>query len=133
MGMLLLRESRWPDAERLLIFATRKLGGSEHHAASFRELALHYKRRGHWENARATWEEWLSATVQDCVDPYVELAKYYEWRTKDLLQAEVYTRWAIHVHRASPAPSQETPNTGGIAPQIATFGTQENRCSETRS
>ena len=104
MGMLLLRESRWSDAERLLIFATRKLGGSEHHAASFRELALHYKRRGHWENAKATWEEWLSATVQDSVDPYVELAKYYEWRTRDLLQAEVYTRWAIHVHSSSPVP-----------------------------
>ncbi len=104
MGMLLLRESRWPEAERLLIFATRKLGGSKHHAASFRELALHYKRRGHWVNAKATWEEWLSATVQDCVDPYVELAKYYEWRTKDPSQAEVYTRWAIHVHRSSPDP-----------------------------
>ena len=104
MGILLLRESRWPDAERLLIFATRKLGGSEHHAASFRQLALHYKRRGHWENAKETWEEWLSATVQDCVDPYVELAKYYEWRSKDLLQAEVYARWAIHVHRSSPVP-----------------------------
>ena len=104
MGMLLLRESRWPAAERLLNFATRKLGGSEHHAASFRELALHYKRRGHWENAKATWEEWLSATVQDSVDPYIELAKYYEWRTRDLLQAEVYTRWAIHVHSSSPVP-----------------------------
>ena len=104
LGILLLRESRWSDAERLLIFATRKLGGSEHHAASFRELALHYKRGGHWENAKEIWEEWLSATVQDCVDPYVELAKYYEWRTKDILQAEVYTRWAIHVHRSSPVP-----------------------------
>ena len=104
MGMLLLRESRWSDAERLLIFATRKLGGSKHHSASFRELGLHYKRRGHWENAKEIWEEWLSTTVQDCVDPYVELAKYYEWRTKDLLQAEVYTRWAIHVHRSSPVP-----------------------------
>ena len=102
MGMLLLRESRWSDAERLLIFATRKLEGSEHLAASFRELGLHYKRRGHWENAKTIWEEWLSTTVQECVDPYVELAKYYEWRSKDLLQAEVYTRWAIHVHRSSP-------------------------------
>ena len=106
MGILLLRESRWSEAERLLIFATRKLGGSEHHAASFRELGLYYKRRGHWENAKATWEEWLSATVQDCVEPYVELAKYYEWRSKDLLQAEVYARWAIHVHRSSPAPNR---------------------------
>ena len=104
MGMLLLRESRWSDAEGLLIFATHKLGGSEHHAASFRELGLHYKRRGHWENAKEIWKEWLSATVQDSIDPYVELAKYYEWRTKDLLQAEVYTLWAIHVHRSSPDP-----------------------------
>ena len=104
MGMLLLRESRWSDAERLLIFATRKLGGSEHHAASYRVLGIHYKRRGHWESAKEIWEEWLSATVQDSVDPYVELAKYYEWRTRDLLQAEVYTRWAIHVHRSSQIP-----------------------------
>ena len=104
LGMLLLKESRWSNAERLLIFATRRLGGSEHHAASFRELALYYKRRGHWENAKATWEKWLSATVQDCVDPYVELAKYYEWQTKEILQAEVFTRCAIHVHKSSPVP-----------------------------
>ena len=104
MGILLLRDSRWLDAERLLTFATRKLVGSEHHAASLRELGLYYKRRGHWESAREIWEEWLSATEQDSVDPYVELAKYYEWRTKDLVQAEVYTRWAIHVHRSFPDP-----------------------------
>ena len=132
MGILLLRESRWPEAERLLIFATRKLGSSEHHAASFRELALHYKRRGHWENAKATWEEWLSATVQDCVDPYVELAKYYEWRSKDLLQAEVYARWGHPCSQDCPRTSQEPPNTGGIAPQITTFGTQNKCCKRYR-
>ena len=133
MGMLLLRESRWPDAERLLIFATRKLGGTEHHPASFRELALHYKRRGHWENAKEIWEEWLSATVQDCVDPYVELAKYYEWRTKDLLQAEVYTRWAIHVYRSSPAPNRSHQMRGGLQHRLRRLERKKIASSDIKS
>ena len=104
MGMLLLRDSRWSLVGKLLTLATRKLGGSEHHAASFRELALHCKRRGHWENEKEIWEEWLSVAEQDSIDPYVELAKFCEWRTKDNLQGEVNTRWAIHVHRSSLVP-----------------------------
>ena len=104
MGTTMLRESREADVERLLAFATHALGGSEHHAASFRELALYYKRQGRWQDAAQTWERWLSTTEQDSVDPYVELAKYYEWQAKDILQAEVYARWALHVHRSSPHP-----------------------------
>ncbi len=104
LGATMLRESRWADAERLLSFATRALGGSKHHVAAFRTLALHYKRQGRWREATATWERWLSATEQDSVDPYVELAKYHEWRAKDIRQAEVYTRWALHVHRSVPHP-----------------------------
>ncbi len=104
MGITMLREARWFDGERLLVFATRVLGGNEHHAASFRELALYYKRQGRWQEAKATWERWLSATEQESVDPYVELAKYHEWRAKDIRQAEIYTRWAMHVHQSSPPP-----------------------------
>ena len=133
MGMLLLRESRWSDAERLLIFATRKLGGSEHHAASFRELALHYKRRGYWENAKKIWEEWLSATIQDSVDPYVELAKYYEWQSKDLLQAEVYTRWAIHVHRSSPDPRGNHQIKGELGHRLRRLERKKIAASDTKS
>ncbi len=102
LGMALLREARWSDAERLLVFATRALDGSDHHAVSFKALALHYKRQKRWREATETWERWLSTTVQDSVDPYVELAKYYEWRAKDIGQAEMYTRWALHVHRSAP-------------------------------
>ena len=133
LAMLLLKESRWSNAERLLIFATRRLGGSEHHAASFRELALHYKRRGHWENAKATWEEWLSATVQDCVDPYVELAKYYEWRMKDLLQAEVYTRWAIHVHSSSPVPRRSHQTQEELRHRLRRLERKKIAASDTKS
>ncbi len=100
LGTTMLRESRWAAAEKLLSFATRALGGSEHHAAAFRALGLHYKRQGRWREATATWERWLSTTEQDSVDPYVELAKYHEWRAKDIRQAEVYARWALHVHRS---------------------------------
>lgn len=34
--------------------------------------------------------------------PYVELAKYYEWRNGDLEQAEMWTQWALHSLRKLP-------------------------------
>lgn len=101
MGTTMLRESRWAEAERLLCFATRALSGSGFQASAFRELALYYKRQNRWQDATETWERWLSTTEQESVDPYVELAKFYEWWKKDLPQANMYTRWALHVNSAS--------------------------------
>lgn len=102
MGTAMLRESRWTDAERLLSFATRALNRSEFQATAFKELALFFKRQERWQEATDTWQRWISTPTQDCEDPYVELAKYYEWREKDISQADMYTRWALHVNGALP-------------------------------
>lgn len=84
-------------AVALLQHAIQTLAGHALQAEAFARLALWYKRQGDWSNAVRLWEEWLSTTQEDSPVPYVELAKYHEWHSKDLAQAEMYTRWALHV------------------------------------
>lgn len=62
----------------------------------YRRLGLLYKRRGHWEQATAIWQQWLSTIDGPDLTPFVELAKYCEWQAHDLEQAEMWTRWALH-------------------------------------
>ena len=93
------------DPERgrsLLHAAVQALRGQPAQAEAFRLLALHYKRQGNWKSAVSLWERWISTATVDTVHPYVELAKYHEWQSKDLDQADTYTRWAIYVRESSP-------------------------------
>ena len=89
------------DAEPVLI-AVRALHGQSAQADAFRLLALHYKRQGDWDRAVRLWERWISTAAEDTVHPYIELAKYHEWQSKDLDQADTYTRWAMYVRESSP-------------------------------
>ena len=92
-----------PERGRILLHAAvRALRGQPAQADAFRLLALHYKRQGDWDRAVRLWERWISTAAVDTVHPYVELAKYHEWQSKDLDQADTYTRWAMYVRESSP-------------------------------
>lgn len=49
-------------------------------------LALHYKRCGNWNEAVSLWEKAIDNN-QDCMNAYIELAKFYEHRKHDYLTA----------------------------------------------
>lgn len=89
-------------ARTLLHAAVRALQGQSAQSDAFRLLALHYKRQGDWDRAVRLWERWISTAAEDTVHPYIELAKYHEWQSKDLDQADTYTRWAMYVRESSP-------------------------------
>ena len=62
----------------------------------FRALGDIYKRRRQWADAVETWNLWITSVSSSDPTPYVELAKYHEWETRDLEQAEMWTAWALH-------------------------------------
>ncbi|MFQ5946243.1 MAG: ribonuclease H-like domain-containing protein, partial [Anaerolineae bacterium] len=66
------------------------------HAAALRELSFIHKRDDEWEVAERLWRQ-ASDSEPGRLYPLVELAKYYEHRSKDLARAEEATRRAIAV------------------------------------
>jgi uncharacterized protein YprB with RNaseH-like and TPR domain len=76
--------------------------GSAVRADAFAALARTQKRSGAWEDAAATWELWLTTLPDATIAPYLELAKYHEWRTRDFAQAAMWTAWALHVINNQP-------------------------------
>lgn len=66
------------------------------------QLALLLKRADRHEEAVTLWQQW-AATAYDTVDAHVELAKYYEWRAKDLGEALAWTRRALALVERWPA------------------------------
>ncbi len=105
-GKILLRSAQTQQAERLLAFAMKALQGQTLQSEAYFLLARHCKRQARWPQAVAIWERWISSVAAVSVVPYVELAKYHEWRSQDLGQAEAYARWALHVYAALPVRQQ---------------------------
>ena len=67
-------------------------------------LADLYKRQERWAEAAETWQDWITSIPGTDPTPYIELAKYCEWKLHDLEQAEMWTSWALHnLRNAHPA------------------------------
>ena len=107
MARLQIELGRLDNAEALFRAAIRQNRGRAPLAESFDELGRLLKRQRRWEEATAVWREWLT-TVRGSGDvpdsrPYVELAKFCEWRSRDLTQAAMWTQWALHEQEQAPA------------------------------
>ncbi len=61
----------------------------------WKHLSLLLKRAGRWEEAVEIWRSLIGRAGEHPLYAYVELAKYYEHRCRDLEQAEAVTRRAI--------------------------------------
>ncbi len=55
-------------------------------------LAALLKKKGEREKAAIWWQAMVTSKPLGTVDPYIELAKYHEWETKDLHAAR---RWTV--------------------------------------
>jgi uncharacterized protein YprB with RNaseH-like and TPR domain len=60
-------------------------------------LSLAYKQRGEWERSAALWEDMISWDGRRGSFPFVELAKYYEHRSKDYRKALEVVRKAFEM------------------------------------
>lgn len=78
-------------------------------------LAGVYKRLGRHRDAAALYEEALTQGAGLSLRPYVELAKYYEHRVRDLARARAYTRAALALLDRSPLRRTAAAAAGGGA------------------
>jgi hypothetical protein len=89
-------------AERAYRQALASLRAPSGRSEAFLRLGQLLKRQARWQEAIELWQLWLTTAPGHPLTPYVELAKYYEWQSRDLEQAEMWTRWALHSGQALP-------------------------------
>jgi len=99
----LLRLAHWHDdngraaeAEAAYRRALEGELGLEARRAGLTRLAALLKRIDRRAEAAPLWEQLASFTLDD-PEPFVELAKFYEWHETDILQAAAWTRRALNV------------------------------------
>lgn len=77
------------------------------------------KRRGEHTAAAAVWQEWITSLSDNDVTPYVELAKYYEWRACDAATALLWGRWARQIVEGWPEGAARAATLAGLDHRIA--------------
>lgn len=101
MGLCYASIGSTQQAEQALLEACKRLGRAEDEvrsrAEAYKHLGQLYKAQSNWSRAAEVWQEWITTIADDDPMPYIELAKYCEWQQTDLSQAEMWTRWAIHM------------------------------------
>ena len=94
---------QWEQAENLYQRALATLRDPQAKAEAFARLGQLFKRQNRWAEAADLWQLWLTSLPGNDPTPYIELAKYCEWQTQDLEQAEMWTAWALHNLRTAAA------------------------------
>ncbi len=82
--------------------ALERSSARDHQVLALRELSLLFKRLGWRDEAAELWEEWVTTVSGEDLTPYVELAKYHEWRTGDLASARGWAAWALRIAEGMP-------------------------------
>lgn len=65
-------------------------------AVGLARLAAMLKRQNRRAEAVPLWEQWASFTL-DTPEPFIELAKFYEWHTRDMAAAQTWAERALKV------------------------------------
>lgn len=107
MGQCYEKLGQLPSAENAYQQALALLREPAAQADAYQALAQVQKRQGNWPAASETWQRWLTSVPGNDLTPYIELAKYCEWQSRDLEQAEMWTGWALHNLRKLPVHQRE--------------------------
>ncbi len=98
---------RLGDAERAYQHALAHTLPDDVARATYSRYGQFLKRQERYAEAAAVWQAWITGVSGAEVEPYVELAKYYEWHAPDLEAALIWTRWAEHEVRGwRPSPAR---------------------------
>lgn len=95
LSMLFSEHGRTELAIKCLQSAVRRLRDPMKAYSLSMHLAKICKRYGRWDDARAIWQEQIEGGPRGRTEPYVELAKYYEHRAKDVVRAYEIVQGAI--------------------------------------
>ncbi len=87
-------------AERAYRLAAERAGSEAVHAAIYGGWAQLLKQQERWAEAAEIWQRWLTSVGGADATPFIELAKYHEWQTHDLEQAEMWAGWGAHTVEA---------------------------------
>lgn len=98
-----LRQGQAPLAERAYRSAADMAESDHLRAEIFAQWAQLLKRQERWAEAADLWQLWLTSVPGSNALPFIELAKYHEWRTGDLAEAEMWAAWGLHIVEAAPA------------------------------
>lgn len=90
-------------AERAYVCASEVAEADRLRADIYAAWALLLKRQERWGEAAELWQRWLTSVGGADATPFIELAKYHEWRTRDLEQAEMWAAWGVHTVEAATA------------------------------
>jgi tetratricopeptide (TPR) repeat protein len=107
LGDTLEREGSLDEAESAYRHATEQTPDATARGDAYARWGRLLKRQARWHEAAAVWQQWLSTTPGADPAPYVELAKYCEWQTGDLEQAEMWAGWALHNLQTQPSGCQD--------------------------
>lgn len=77
------------------------------------------KRRGEYAAAAMIWQEWITSLADDDVTPFLELAKYYEWRAREAATALLWARRAYQIVEKWPEGAARTATLAGLDYRIA--------------
>ncbi len=78
-----------------------------------------FKRRGEHDAAAAVWQEWITSLADDDVTPFLELAKHYEWRAREVATALLWGRWARQIVEGWPEGATRAAMLAGLDHRIA--------------
>ena len=103
LGICYEEQEAWAQAERAYRRGLAATVAASDRADLYARLGRLLKRQARWAEATELWQLWLTSVPGIDPTPYVELAKYCEWQTRDLEQAAMWTGWALHsLHSAPP-------------------------------
>lgn len=90
-------------AERALACAVEMAEADQLRADIFARWSMLLKQQERWAEAAELWQRWLTSVGGADATPFIELAKYHEWRTHDLEQAEMWAAWGVHTVESAPS------------------------------
>lgn len=96
LGRLYDEGGKHDEAERCYRTVLSHFAPSFEQCDVFEALGRLLKRQERWEEALELWQLWLSSVPDFDPRPCEELAKYWEWRGRNLAEAEMWTAWALH-------------------------------------
>jgi uncharacterized protein YprB with RNaseH-like and TPR domain len=89
-------------AERALACAAEIAETDRLRADIFARWSMLLKQQERWAEAADLWQRWLTSVGGADATPFIELAKYHEWRTHDLEQAGMWAAWGVHTVESAP-------------------------------
>lgn len=124
-GKILRRYGEMNRATRSLESARQQETSSRRRAIIMSFLSMVYKSEEKWDEAEALWLEMIETGSIFHLLPYVELAKYYEHRTKDLKKARKVAEDAL-----SRIPSQRVEDIDGLKHRLNRLDRRISRAEE---